>query len=72
MPPYHAVGANFKCFPTIRRRHTLITLLDPSQGVSPLLNVSISLSHRWTRLQAFSRFESRRTLITPLLVSTLL
>ncbi|EYC26253.1 hypothetical protein Y032_0010g1046 [Ancylostoma ceylanicum] len=56
MPPYHTVGPNSKCFPTIRRRHTLITLLDPSQGVFSLLDAGASLSHCWARLQVFSCF----------------
>ncbi|EYB88944.1 hypothetical protein Y032_0239g3320 [Ancylostoma ceylanicum] len=56
MPPYHSFGPNSRCFPTIRRRHTLITSLDPSQSVFSLLDGGASLSHCWTRLQAFFCF----------------
>ena len=40
--------------PVSERRWTLITLLDPSPGVSALLYIGAPLSIRWSRIQAFS------------------
>ncbi|EYC31341.1 hypothetical protein Y032_0004g2105 [Ancylostoma ceylanicum] len=56
--PYHTVGPFSERLPTFGRRRTLITTLDPSLSVSPLLDTDAPLSHRWSRFQGFHHFRT--------------
>ncbi|EYC39614.1 hypothetical protein Y032_0649g1122 [Ancylostoma ceylanicum] len=59
--PYHTVRPNSRHFPNFGRWRTLITPLDPTRDVFPLLDAGVPLSQLWTCLPHSGR---RRTLIT--------
>ncbi|EYB90939.1 hypothetical protein Y032_0212g2246 [Ancylostoma ceylanicum] len=52
----HTVRPVSRCFPAFGRRRILLTPLDPSPGVYPLLDAGALLSHGWTRPRAFPHF----------------